>query len=159
MEMNAFLCDAMLARLARYLRAAGFDAAQAGSRATDADILRQAADEGRILLTCDRKILEHKAARGRTLLLPHGSLEAQAAVLNREFGLDWLARAFTRCLLDNAVLDEAGAGQMSQVPESARREHERLLACPACGRVYWPGSHYRRMLKKLAELLGAGAAQ
>lgn len=157
--MNAFLCDAMLARLARYLRAGGIDAALADSRAADAEILRQAASEGRILLTCDRKIMEHKAAQGRTLLLPHGSLEAQAAALNREFGFDWLERAFTRCLIDNAVLVEADAGQLAQVPESALREHERLLACPACGRVYWPGSHYRRMLKKLAELQGAGAAQ
>lgn len=147
----------MLARLARYLRAAGIDAALAGNGAADAEILRSAAAEGRILLTCDRKIMEHKAALGRTLLLPHGSLEAQAAALNREYGFDWLERAFTRCLLDNAQLVEADAGQKAQVPESARREHERLLACPICGRVYWPGSHYRRMLKKLAELQGAGA--
>lgn len=149
----------MLARLARYLRAAGIDTALADSSATDAEILRQAADEGRILLTCDRKIMEHKAALGRTLLLPHGSLEAQAAALNREYGLNWLERAFTRCLLDNAQLAEADAEQLEQVPPSARREHERLLACPTCGRVYWRGSHYRRMLKKLAELQGAGTAQ
>lgn len=154
---RAFLCDAMLARLARYLRAAGFDADLADSGAADAEILRQAAEEGRILLTCDKKIVEHKASRGRMLLLPHGSLEAQAASLNREFGLNWLERAFTRCLLDNAVLAEASAGQLEQVPPSARRAHEPFLACPACGRVYWPGSHYRRMRRKLAEFQGAGA--
>jgi uncharacterized protein with PIN domain len=149
----------MLARLARYLRAAGIDTAMAGNGAADAEILRQAADEGRILLTCDRKIMEHKAALGRTLLLPHGSLEAQAAALNREFGLDWLERAFTRCLLDNAQLAEASAEQLEQVPPSARRAYEPFLACPACGRVYWPGSHYRRMRRKLGELQGASASQ
>lgn len=148
----------MLARLARYLRAAGCDTAVADSSAVDAEILRQAADEGRILLTCDRKIMEHKAAPGRTRLLPHGSLEAQAAMLNREFGMNWLERAFTRCLLDNAVLVEADARQVAKVPESARRAHEPFLACPACGRVYWQGSHYRRMLLKLAELQGGGTA-
>ena len=154
--MNAFLCDVMLAGLARYLRAAGIDTALADSDATDAEILRQAAEQGRILLTSDRKILEHKAARDRTLLLPHGALETQAARLSREFGLDWLERAFTRCLIDNAVLVEADAGQLARVPESARHANERFLACPLCQRVYWQGSHYRRMLRKLAEFQGSG---
>jgi hypothetical protein len=38
-----------------------------------------------------------------------------------------------------------------QVPEDARQPVEELLACPACGRVYWRGSHYKRMRRKLAE--------
>lgn len=144
-----FLCDAMLARLARYLRAAGLDTALADSSATDAQILREAIDEGRWLLTADRRIMEHKAANGRAIQLPFGSLDAQAAVLSEKFAIDWLGRAFTRCLVDNTPLSPATPEHALQVPADARHPREELRICPACGRVYWRGSHYKRMWKKL----------
>ena len=99
-----FLCDAMLARLARYLRAAGYDTALADNAVADRVVVRQAVEEGRWLITADRKIIEHKAARGRVVMLPHGSLDAQAEVLGKHFAMDWTGRAFSRCLLDNALL-------------------------------------------------------
>jgi len=146
-----FLCDVMLARLARYLRAAGLDTTLAVESATDAQILREAIDEGRWLLTADRKITEHKAAKGHVIQLPFGSLDLQAAVLGEQFGIDWLGHAFTRCLLDNTPLQPATPDHALQVPEDARQPQDELLACPNCGRVYWRGSHYKRMRRKLAE--------
>ena len=147
----AFLCDAMLARFARYLRAAGLDTTLADAAASDAQILREATEQGRWLLTTDRRISEHKAAEGRAIQLPFGSLDAQAAALSDRFGIDWLARAFTRCLVDNTRLAPATPEHARQVPEDARRPAEELQVCLACGRVYWRGSHYRRMLRRLEE--------
>ena len=144
-----FLCDVMLARFARYLRAAGYDAALADGHWLDRDILSLAAAEERWLLTVDRRILEHNASRGRTVMLPHGSLDAQAAELTKHFSMDWTGRSFTRCLLDNAVLDPLPAAKLEQVPQDARRPGEPLLCCPVCGRVYWRGSHWRRMSGRL----------
>lgn len=144
-----FLCDVMLARLARYLRAAGLDTTLAADSATDAQILREAIDEGRWLLTADRKITEHKAAKDRVIQLPFGSLGVQAAVLSGQFDIDWLSHAFTRCLMDNTPLQPATPEHALQVPDDARQPVEELLACPNCGRVYWRGSHYKRMKKKL----------
>lgn len=146
-----FLCDAMLARLARYLRAAGLDATLAGPSVADAQILREAADEARWLLTADREIMAHKAAGGRVIQLPFGSLDAQAAALNARFEIDWLGNAFTRCLLDNTPLVPATPEHALQAPADVRQAEEELSACPACGRVYWRGSHYKRMRGKLAE--------
>lgn len=143
------LCDVMLARLARYLRAAGLDTSQAVESATDAEILRLAIDEGRWLLTADRKITEHKAAKGHVIQLPFGSLDLQAAVLGNQFGIDWLSHAFTRCLIDNTLLQAATPEHALQVPADARQPANELLACPNCGRIYWHGSHYKRMKKKL----------
>jgi len=143
------LCDVMLARLARYLRAAGLDITLADAAASDAQILREAIDEQRWLLTADRKMMQHKAANGRTIQLPLGSLDDQAAILSEKFGIDWLGHAFTRCLVDNAPLNPAAPEQAMQVPIDARQPQEDLLACPDCGRVYWRGSHYKRMRKKL----------
>lgn len=146
-----FLCDVMLARLARYLRAAGLDTTLAVSSASDAQILREAIDEERWLLTADRKIMEHKAANGHVIQLPFGSLDAQAAMLSAQFEIDWLGHAFTRCLLDNTPLAPATAEHATQVPADVRQAGEKLATCPACGRIYWRGSHYRRMWRKLAE--------
>lgn len=146
-----FLCDVMLARLARHLRAAGVDTTLAVESATDAEILREAIDEGRWLLTADRKITEHKAAKGRVIQLPFGSLGLQAAVLSGQFDIDWLSHAFTRCLVDNTPLQPATPEHALQVPEDARQPQDALLTCPNCGRVYWRGSHYKRMRRKLTE--------
>jgi hypothetical protein len=146
-----FLCDVMLARLARYLRAAGLDTTLAIESATDAQTLRVAIDEGRWLLTADRKITEHKAAKGHVIQLPFGSLDLQAAVLSNQFNIDWLSYAFTRCLMDNTLLQPATHEHAQQAPEDVRQTEDELLACPNCGRVYWRGSHYKRMRIKLAE--------
>lgn len=144
-----FLCDVMLARLARYLRAAGYDTALAGNASADREVLRQAVDEGRWLLTADRKIIEHKAARGRVAMLPHGSLDAQAKVLGEHFAMDWTGRAFSRCLLDNVPLQPVGEQSLPRVPLDVRQSGEAVMQCPSCQRVYWQGSHYRRMMGHL----------
>ncbi|PWB58447.1 MAG: hypothetical protein C3F18_02560 [Nitrosomonadales bacterium] len=150
-----FLCDAMLARLARYLRAGGYDTALADSASADREVLRQAAVEGRWLITADRKIIEHKAARGRVVMLPHGSLDAQAEVLGKHFAMDWTGRAFSRCLLDNAPLSPVSEQAMDRVPLDVRQSGEAVMQCPSCQRIYWQGSHYRRMMGRLRRWQGA----
>lgn len=146
-----FLCDAMLARLARYLRAAGYDTALADDAVADRVVVRQAVEEGRWLITADRKITEHKAARGRVVMLQHGSLDAQAEVLGKHFALDWTGRAFSRCLLDNTVLTPVSDEALLSLPLDVRQSGEAVMQCPSCRRVYWRGSHYRRMMGRLRQ--------
>jgi uncharacterized protein len=152
--MNAlprFLCDEMLGRLCRYLRAAGYDTAFASNGATDAELLRQCHAEGRLFLTQDTLIREHKAANGIALILPHVPLDRLAELVGAHFGLDWTAHAFSRCLVDNTPLVPADDAAVARAPLDAHRPDEPLRHCPVCGRVYWRGSHYKRMRAKLAE--------
>lgn len=142
-----FLCDEMLGRLGRYLRAAGYDTAIAAGGLPDAELLRQAREQQRIFLTLDRLILEHKAAAGTTLLLPRTDLDGLARALGDHCGIDWLGRAFTRCLEDNAPLEPADAARrLSLPPDLVDREARH---CPVCGRLYWAGSHHARMRARL----------
>lgn len=83
-----FLCDEMLGRLCRYLRAAGYDALLANGGRGDGELLRQCREEGRYFLTQDQLVQEHRAARGVALLLPQGDLDRLAAALGAHFGLD-----------------------------------------------------------------------
>lgn len=142
-----FLCDEMLGRLARYLRAAGYDTALAHGGAADRDLLELARREHRQFLTCDRRIAQHKAAQGTTLILPRGDLEGIAAILAAQLGVDWVHAPFTRCLVDNAILVDANADVRAALPADVACGQAR--ACPACRRVYWAGSHHRRMLLRL----------
>lgn len=146
-----FLCDEMLGQLCRYLRAAGYDTVFANDGHQDRVLLQQCHEEGRYFLTQDRLIREHKAARDIALILPQGNLEDLAAIVAAHFRLDWLSNAFTRCLVDNTPLLPADASSIAKVPADAIKPDERLNVCPLCKRVYWQGSHYRRMRAKLAK--------
>jgi uncharacterized protein with PIN domain len=151
-----FLCDEMLGRLCRYLRAAGYDAVLASGGHRDSVWLRQCHDEGRYFLTQDQLVREHKAARDIALILPQGDTDRLAALLTVHFQLDWLGHAFTRCLVDNTPLQAAGEAAMAKFPQDAIKPNEPLRVCPACGRVYWQGSHYKRMHARLARWQAAG---
>lgn len=148
--MPRFLCDEMLGQLCRYLRAAGYDTLFAQNGASDAELLRQCHADGRHFLTQDLLVQEHKAARGIALILPHENLDRLAALLGAHYHLDWLGRAFTRCLVDNTPLVPADDAALARAPADTVRTGEPLCRCPECGRVYWRGSHYKRMRARLA---------
>lgn len=145
-----FLCDEMLARLARLLRAAGYDTRLAENGAGDTAMLREAKAEGRVLVTRDRE-LAARAAPG-SVLLKVGDVGGQAQALTRAVPIDWRLAPFTRCVMDNTPLHEATAEEIAAMPPQARAGPGPFNACPACGRVYWPGSHVKRLSARLAAL-------
>ncbi|MCB1955556.1 MAG: hypothetical protein KDG55_07760 [Rhodocyclaceae bacterium] len=138
----------MLGRLARYLRAAGYDTALASDGAPDPVWLAMAHGEGRIFLTCDRAVAA-RSGRARVLGLRQGNLDEQATTLRDHLAVNWLWRPFTRCLMDNARLEPAGGVPPLVAPVALRGSA--LRSCPRCGRLYWAGSHHRRMRARLAE--------
>jgi uncharacterized protein len=137
------LCDEMLGGLARWLRAAGHDTALAQQGMDDQALLAQARAEERLLLTRDRSL----AAAPGAMLLP-GPLDMQAVALARA-GLDWRAAPFARCLVDNAPLRPMDQDERARLPGDTAALPGPFRACPACGRLYWPGSHVRRMAARL----------
>jgi len=142
-----FAADAMLGRLARWLRVLAFDTSFDAALA-DAALVRLADDEERILLTRDRHLLrELRPVRAHEVRQddPLDQLRELVAAL----GLPAPAPAalFTRCLLCNAVLsppltDDEWA---LLLPPGLVEIQGPVRRCPACGRVYWHGSHVRRM--------------
>jgi hypothetical protein len=93
--------------------------------------------------------MEHKAARGVAILLQQGALDAHAEFLATRFELDWLGQSFTRCLMDNTPLAEACAAHYARIPAASRALAQTVKHCPECGRVYWRGSHFQRMHRRL----------
>lgn len=139
-----FVCDSHLGGLARLLRLLGFDTLYRNDY-PDEEVVRLASQGPRIILTRDRELLKRRAVTHGCLVRaerPLAQLDEVVARLQLERSL----RAFTRCLRCNAPLEPAGESRIAaRVPASVRERHERFLACPQCGRVYWEGSHHRRM--------------
>ena len=144
-------CDEMLARLGRWLRAAGYDTEIAAGGLPDRVLVAHCAAERRVLLTRDRHLAEVATLRRVPVLrLAAGTVEEQARALRIALSIDWQHAPFTRCLIDNAPLAPAPPDMAAQVPASSRAAGGPLRRCPACGRLYWPGGHVRRMQAKLA---------
>lgn len=146
-----FLLDVHLGRLAAYLRMAGFDAAYAND-AGDAALARASASEERILLTRDRGLLK-RAEVTRGYYVRETAPFAQLREVVARFDLARLVQPFTRCLECNGELRGVPATEVGdRAPDEVRERHTDFRECPACGRVFWKGSHYRRMQTLLTQL-------
>ena len=148
-----FAVDAMLGRLARWLRVLGLDASYEADVA-DADLVRRAYDEDRWILTRDRALpVEWRVPRIH-LVASEAPLEQLAEVV-RAFALDPGQLAlFARCTRCNAPLAEVSREQAAgAVPPRILQATARFHRCPGCGRVYWEGTHVDRMRRTLERLL------
>jgi uncharacterized protein len=154
-----FLLDGHLGRLARYLRLLGCDAAH-DARADDADLAARAAREGRILLTRDLDLLR-RAAVQRGYRVRSTDPERQTTEVMQQFDLAGRVAPFTRCLPCGERLVAAPADAATRVPAGVAARHRDYRQCPGCGRLYWAGSHYRRLadlVDRLTAASGPGGA-
>jgi uncharacterized protein len=148
---GAFLCDHMLIRLGRWLRAAGYDTAIASGTMRDPAVLAWAVREGRLLLTRDRDLLALRGGPATVVALTANGLEAAAAEVTMLCGIDWLRRPFSRCLDCNGVLADASPDEaLEAAPLAARAGAEVIRRCVSCRKLYWEGGHVRRMRERLA---------
>ncbi len=148
------MCDEMLLRLGRWLRAAGYDTAITEGGMEDSALIARVAAESRVLLTRDRLLSIRAEASVPVLLLAADRVDDQARALAAMLGIDWLCAPFTRCIIDNAVLEAAPPEAVEEVPVRSREVGGKLLRCPACLRLYWPGGHVRRMRERLVSWAG-----
>jgi uncharacterized protein len=147
-----FLADAMLGRLARWLRVLGFDTTY-DALAPDHELVRRAREEERVLLTRDRHLLR-ELRPSRTLEIHSEVPLEQLREVVDSLHLPAPAELFTRCLLCNTeLLRVPDEEHQAVLPPLARGREGPVRRCPDCGRVYWLGSHARRMRRVLDESL------
>lgn len=146
-----FVADAMLGRLARWLRLLGFDCVY-DAEAGDDEVVRRALDEGRILLTRDRSLPEEWWIQDVCVLRAERPDDQLVEVVER-LGLRDRLRPLTRCSECNGPLRplprESARGR---VPEGVLAREERFWECADCGHVYWQGSHADRIREVVARL-------
>ncbi len=135
----SFDVDGMLGRLAKWLRILGFDAAFPCSRPS----------AGRIFVTA-RKAVPYA---GAMLVTGNDPLEQLKQVLEQA-GIRPDPKLFlSRCLVCNVPVREVKRENVvGKVPDRILENAELFHECPACGRIYWEGSHAERMQKRLQNL-------
>ncbi len=140
-----FALDHMLIRLGRWLRLCGYDAEWDPTLDTRA-IIRRANAEGRIFLTCNTHIPHNFPAPSAWLRLRTTTPIAQFHELVARLGLDPARQAFSRCVRCNEPLVPLApsAETFASLPPRVRARRPPLWRCPACGRLYWRGTHVDR---------------
>jgi uncharacterized protein with PIN domain len=82
------------------------------------------------------------------------AVSAQLAATARHFGLRFTSEAMNRCLECNEPLTPVSKAEVEEgLPPHVRKTQEKFARCPACGRLYWPGTHYARAVARLLEAL------
>ena len=138
-----FVADVHLGKLARHLRLIGFDTAYHAD-ADDAALAELADREGRILLTRDQGLLKRRiVAHGYFIRATHPHRQL-VEVLRRFDPLD--LQPFSRCLRCNDLLREVPKSAVdSALLPRTRQHYDRFQVCSGCGRIYWQGSHWKRL--------------
>lgn len=150
----AFVLDTHLGVLAGYLRMLGFDAIYHND-SSDQELARISSMEDRILLTRDRGLLKRREvvygyfARAT---MPRRQLQE---VVHRYALLPW-SKPFTRCIHCNGRLRSIGKeAVLHRLEVRTASSFDKFTICDECGKIYWEGSHFRRMERFIAEALRA----
>ena len=147
-----FIADEMLGRLAKWLRAIGYDTVYYDGGG-DAALVQRALEEDRIILTKDSHLVKRKLAR-KSLLVRSDQPRDQLRQVVKELGLDVEGNLFTRCLMCNRELVSVGKEDVREkVPIYTHLTQNKFYECPSCGRVYWPGTHKDSMLEVIGSIV------
>jgi len=143
-----FALDVHLGKLARGLRLLGFDTVYRRDW-DDAVLIDHALTERRIILTRDVGLLKQaRVTHGHWVRSDDPETQLQEVV--GTFDLGGQARPFSRCLECNGPIRPVAKAVVADRLEPAiRRRFEHFWQCGECGRVYWRGSHYQRLLQRL----------
>ncbi len=147
-----FVADVMLGKLARWLRALGYDTLYLRD-APDARLLGLALREGRRLLTRDARLAARAGPAG--LLVRAEDLDGQLREVLEACGLDGSA-PLSRCLECNGILQAREPAEVrGRVPPYTLATQVEFWECEGCGRVFWPGTHAEGILRRLDPYLAA----
>jgi len=153
-----FIVDHNVGKLARWLRLMGYDARFFRGE-NDAELVAIALDEGRIILTRDTRIMQRRlVTKGKlkALLIGSDQPHEQIRQVVDSLRLDYRFNPFSLCLECNQPLVERKKAELKElVPPYVFKTQEQFRQCPACGRIYWRGTHWRAMTRRL-EGLGGG---
>lgn len=146
-----FIADAMLGRLATWLRILGYDVEYV--RTEDTLLIERARETERIVLTRDTGIARRRGAPPHLLIQSDHVLEQLRQVI-QVFHLTPADAAARRCPRCNVLLEpRAKADVFGRVPDFVWSSQDGFWGCPVCDRLYWAGSHQRRMNETIRALM------
>ena len=149
-KRRSFLLDRMLGKLCVKLRMLGVDA-KINPEGEAGRFLVNAMKEGRTAVTRARSQGDRPGPR--PVILASSDTAGQIVELFAALGEAPRFEPFTRCLECNELLVEAPEETVQgRVPPGVERDFHRFHRCPACGRVYWEGSHFQAMTNEVKRI-------
>jgi uncharacterized protein len=145
-----FMMDHMVERAGKYLRIIGYDAVwDPGVRSHELIVL--ANRDGRVFVTRNRRIPDEYPKPDRLFTVDSPDPVAQFQALVSAFALDTQTGLFAKCIRCNEYLVEVPDKREVRglVHPHVYEERDRFFRCPACGTVFWFGSHVRNTCRKL----------
>ena len=151
-----FIVDHNVGKLAKWLRLMGYDTLFfKGS--SDSQMIAMAMAENRVILTRDTQIMRRRVvANGRlkAILIQSDEPEQQMRQVMDTLRLDCQFQPFSICLECNQPLVERSREQVKdQVPPYVFQTQSQYMECPVCHRIYWRGTHWQAMTRKLEHLV------
>lgn len=146
-----FVLDVHLGKLTRDLRLLGFDVAY-DPKAEDRDLLRVMGCDDRALITRDRRLLMHGVVK--TGYFPRSQkADEQTVEVIRRFDLSGSIAPFTRCLRCNGLVRKVSKAEIIETLEPLTKVYyEKFRRCTGCGQIYWAGSHFSKLQKRLEKI-------
>jgi len=147
------MVDNNVGKLAKWLRMLGFDASFF-TGLNDTEMVGIALSEGRILLTRDTGIMERRTVTSgqlKAILITSDRMpqQTQQVITALQLRPDQI-HPFTLCLECNVnLVDRTIEDVRDRVPPYVFATQTQYRECPACRRIYWQGTHWQNMVKKI----------
>ncbi len=151
-----FIADRMLGTLTRYLRFMGYDTTSAnglagGNSKEDTLLLDMARQEHRVLLTRDAELARRGKEQAAFILSENVMEQVQQLI---DLGLVRRRLDLSRCSLCNTPLRDADEAEIAGSDYAPRdRTGLSFFWCGRCGKLYWNGSHGKRISERIAREL------
>jgi len=149
-----FLVDSMLGKLAKYLLILGFDTVYF-TQTNASSLFEKAYQEKRIILSRNTK-LKHIDGFPNFVFINDDQPDKQLSEVIKHFKIH-ISRdqLFTRCLACNQKLIIGNHEDVKgKVPPYILGIHKEFSVCPHCKKVYWEGTHLKKMKEIIWKVLG-----
>jgi len=147
-----FIADAMLGRLAKWLRLLGFDVLYHPA-IDDREVIKISREQERTILTRDTRMLQCKAVKDAVFIRSDHIAEQLQEMKNiLDFNDPDLGE---RCIICNKRLYAAADKDEIKdlVPDYVYHNFNSFMRCSGCGKIYWEGSHYKNIRGRTREIL------
>jgi uncharacterized protein with PIN domain len=155
MSSHKFITDENVGKLTKFLRLLGFDTVFFTGQ-NDTQMVNMALSEQRIILTRDTHIPKRKLITSGTVrahLIKSDNIENQIQQIVDELNLNDHIKPFTLCLEDNQPLETRLKQEvLGRVPPYVYETRDEFMECPLCHRLYWKGTHWTAMNKRLGRI-------